>query len=167
EGAESKYMSAEDYEAWRKEIMGDAKAIDIKYQSVTGGAADGNTETAADDANGIVASVLDDMQTLEVGTAGSSLKAVAKAAQLLNWCQTTQLDTGAIRTATTAWLADKGQDVQAAFSEQMTAIKGACEQLKGADAKDILESAGVADAGRWTDAAFEKVQAMMEAIGVE
>ena len=167
EGAESKYMSAEDYEAWRKEIMGDAKAIDVKYQSVTGGAAAETTETAADDANGIVASVLDDMQTLEVGTAGSSLKAVAKAAQLLNWCQTTQLDTGAIRTATTAWLADKGQDVQAAFSEQMTAIKGACEQLKGADAKDILESAGVADAGRWTDAAFEKVQAMMEAIGVE
>ena len=67
EGAESKYMSAEDYEAWRKEIMGDAKAIDVKYQSVTGGAAAETTETAADDANGIVASVLDDMQTLEVG----------------------------------------------------------------------------------------------------
>lgn len=167
EGTETRYISASEYETWRKEIMGDAKKIDVKYQSVTGEAAAETTETAADDANGAVASVLDDMQTLEVGTAGSSLKAVAKAAQLLNWCQTTQVDTGAIRTATTAWLADKGQDVQAAFSEQMTAIKDACEQLKGTDAKDILESAGVADAGQWTDAAFEKVQAMMEAIGVE
>ena len=38
EGAESKYMSAEDYEAWRKDTLGDAQKIEVEYKPVTGGA---------------------------------------------------------------------------------------------------------------------------------
>lgn len=162
EGTETRYVSASEYEAWRAEIMGDAKTMDVNYRSVTAEAADEAAETA-----GAAASLLNDMRTLEVGTAGSGLKAIAKAAELLDWCQTTQLDTEAVRAAAAEWLAHMGQEEQAAFSEQMAAVKGACEQLRGADAKDMLESAGAADALQWTDAAFEKAQAIMEAIGAE
>ena len=38
EGAESKYMSAENYEAWRKDTLGDAQKIEVEYKPVTGGA---------------------------------------------------------------------------------------------------------------------------------
>lgn len=38
DGVETRYLSASEYEAWRREIMGDAQKIEVEYKPVTGGA---------------------------------------------------------------------------------------------------------------------------------
>ena len=114
--------------------------------------------------------ILDELdKNTTVGTAGSSLKAVQSAVMLLDWGTSTGLDPQEIRQATAAWLSDKGNDEQVAFSEKMMAVDNAYQQLIGdnPDAKELLATAGCADAAYpWSDTPVESIEAIMDAVGL-
>lgn len=113
-----------------------------------------------------LASVLDDINAhMEIGTAGSSLKAVKFAAELLDWGQTTKLSADEIKTQTVAWLSPKGNDEQLAFAEKYTAVKNAIAQISDDNAEELLSEAGVKDSNYpWNDAAFAAVKSVTEAV---
>ena len=114
--------------------------------------------------------ILDEIdKNTTVGTAGSSLKAVQSAVMLLDWGTSTGLDPQEIRKAAVAWLSDKGNDEQVAFSEKMMAVDNAYQQLIGdnPDAKELLVTAGCADASYpWSDTPVESIEAIMDAVGL-
>lgn len=114
--------------------------------------------------------ILDEInQNTSVGTAGAYMTAVQSAVKLLDWGTTTGLDPQEIKEATVAWLSDKGNDEQIAFSEKLAAVDETYRKLIGekADAMELLESAGCGDAAYpWSDAPVESIEAIMEAVGL-
>ena len=114
--------------------------------------------------------ILDEInQNTSVGTAGAYMTAVQSAVKLLDWGTTTGLDPQEIKDATVAWLSDKGNDEQVAFSEKLAAVDEAYQKLIGekADAMELLESAGCGDAAYpWSDAPVESIEAIMEMVGL-
>ena len=114
--------------------------------------------------------ILDEInQNTSVGTTGAYMTAVQSAVKLLDWGTTTGLDPQEIEEAAVAWLSDKGNDEQVAFSEKLMAVDEAYQKLIGekADALELLESAGCADAAYpWSDAPVESIEAIMETVGL-
>lgn len=112
--------------------------------------------------------ILDEInKNVTVGTAGSFMTAVQSAAKLLDWGTATDLSKKEIKDGTIAWLSDKGNDEQVAFSEKMKLVDEAYKKLLGEDAKELLTSAGCEDVScPWSKATTEKVEAIMEAIGL-
>ena len=114
--------------------------------------------------------ILDEInQNKSVGTTGAYMTAVQSAVKLLDWGTTTGLDPQEIKDATVALLADKGNDEQVAFSEKLTAVDEAYQKLIGekADAMELLESAGCADAAYpWSDAPVESIEASLVTVGL-
>lgn len=112
--------------------------------------------------------ILDEInKNVTVGTAGSFMTAVQSAAKLLDWGTATDLSKKEIKDGTIAWLSDKGNDEQVAFSEKMKLVDDAYKKLLGEDAKELLTSAGCEDVScPWSDATTEKVEVIMEAIGL-
>lgn len=121
-------------------------------------------------ASSIQMPILDEInQNTSVGTTGAYMTAVQSAVKLLDWGTTTGLDPQEIKEATVAWLLDKGNDEQVAFSEKLKAVDEAYQKLLGeqADAMELLESAGCGDAAYpWSDAPVESIEAIMEAVGL-
>ena len=67
--------------------------------------------------------ILDDIdQNITVGTTGSFMAAVQSAVKLLDWGINMGLDPEEIRAATVAWMADRGNDEQAAFAEKLSLV---------------------------------------------
>ena len=112
--------------------------------------------------------ILDEInQNTAVGTAGAYLTAVQSAVKLLDWGTATGLDAEEIKAATVAWMADKGNDEQAAFAEKLTEVDEAYKQLLEDGAEELLISAGCEDAAYpWSDAPVESIEAIMEAVGL-
>ena len=112
--------------------------------------------------------ILDEInQNTAVGTAGAYLTAVQSAVKLLDWGTATGLDAEEIKEATVAWMADKGNDEQAAFAEKLTEVDEAYKQLLEDGAEELLISAGCEDAAYpWSDAPVESIEAIMEAVGL-
>ena len=97
-----------------------------------------------------IASVLpDDIEAnLPIGVAGSFLKAVPFALKLIDWAQNTPLDDDGVKGAVLSWLLNKGNDEQAAFSEQFALAYSAYRTLTSGnetEAADLLDSAGCTD----------------------
>lgn len=59
---------------------------------------------------------------VQPGTAGSSLKTVKVAANLLDWGTETSLSQEEIKSETVRWLSDKGNDEQAEFSQKIADV---------------------------------------------
>lgn len=112
--------------------------------------------------------ILDEInQNTAVGTAGAYLTAVQSVVKLLDWGTATGLDAEEIKAATVAWMADKGNDGQAAFAEKLTEVDEAYKQLLEDGAEELLISAGCEDAAYpWSDAPVESIEAIMEAVGL-
>ena len=68
---------------------------------------------------------------VQPGTAGSSLKTVKVAANLLDWGTETSLSQEEIKSETVRWLSDKGNDEQAEFSQKMADVYDAYQKLLG------------------------------------
>ena len=121
-------------------------------------------QTADDSA--ALTNVLDQISSgMEVGTAGSSLKAAKYAAALLDWGMTTKMSTDDIKSAVVAWLSPKGNDAQTAFADKYAAVKDTVTTLTGSDGKALLDDAGVTDSKYpWNDAANTAVSAVTEAV---
>lgn len=153
-----------------EQITEDA-AIDLKSepeetQVVLEAEAAGNDSEALEEGSGFP--ILDEIaKNVQVGTAGSFMTAVQAAVKLLDWGTATGLDTEEIKSATVAWMMDKGNDEQVAFAEKMALVDEAYQKLLGEDAEKLLTSAGCEDAAYpWSDGPVESIEAVMEAIGL-
>lgn len=101
------------------------------------------------------------------GTAGSSLRAVQAAVQLLDWGVHTGLDTEEIRQAAVGWLADKGNDEQTAFAQKLELVDDACNRLREENARELLEEAGCQDTEIfWDSDPVAPIEAIMDAAGL-
>lgn len=101
------------------------------------------------------------------GTAGSSLRAVQAAVQLLDWGVHTGLDTEEIRQATVDWLANKGNDEQVAFAQKLELVDDACNRLREENARELLDVAGCQDTEIfWGSDPVASIEAIMDAAGL-
>lgn len=112
--------------------------------------------------------ILDEiMPLLQPGTAGSSLKAVQAAAQLLDWGTNTGLDPEEIRAAAEKWLAAQDEDTRAESLEKLALADEYYGQLLEDGAEDLLEDAECADMGYpWSSGPVESIEAIMQAAGL-
>lgn len=83
---------------------------------------------------------------LEVGTAGSSLKAVPVAIALLDWAEETTLTAEQIEQSVTSFYESLSQDEKSILSEQLFSLQSCSELLLagGDSAKALLDDAGAA-----------------------
>lgn len=101
------------------------------------------------------------------GTAGSSLRAVQAAVQLLDWGVHTGLDTEEVRQATVDWLANKGNDEQVAFAQKLELVDDACNRLREENARELLDVAGCQDTEIfWGSDPVAPIEAIMDAAGL-
>ena len=100
-----------------------------------------------DDAKALAAfeEQLKNIAALEVGTAGSSLKAVKVAVGLLDWAAQTSLSAEQISDTANVFYDSLTQQNRTIFSEQVLSVKNCTEQLAvgGEQAKELLDTAGV------------------------
>lgn len=132
--------------------------------------ASGDTGESVDEPDGtaLTLPILDEIsQSVTVGTAGSSLKAVPVAVKLLDWGVNTGLDPAEIQDAAAAWLAARSADEQAAFIEQLTLVDATYQALLGDGAEDLLSTAGCENTDYpWSDQPVESIEAIMNAAGL-
>ena len=101
------------------------------------------------------------------GTAGSSLRAVQAAVQLLDWGVHTGLDTEEIRQAAVDWLANKGNDEQTAFAQKLELVDDAGNRLREENARELLDVAGCQDTEIfWGSDPVAPIEAIMDAAGL-
>ena len=111
--------------------------------------------------------LLDDINAnFEVGSAGSSLKAINFAAKLLDWCAGSGLTAGEARSAAEKWLEGKDDDAKATFGEQMAAICESCKELLGENADRLLSDAGCENTGYpWEGVSLDVIDGIAAAAG--
>ena len=101
------------------------------------------------------------------GAAGASLRAVQVAVKMLDWGVNTGLDTEEIRQATVAWLSNKGNDAQVEFAQKLEAVDDAYNQLRGENARELLDTAGCQDTEIfWGSDTVAPIEAIMDAAGL-
>lgn len=86
--------------------------------------------------------LLGSIKALEVGTAGSSLKAAQVAVALLEWAEENTLADDTQRTMAADWYATLTDEEKTMLPEQLDALSGAVESVTGEHAADMLESIG-------------------------
>ena len=110
---------------------------------------------------------LDDV--VQPGTAGSSLRAAAAAATLLDWAEKDALSDEALAVVID-YMAVKTVEDQAAFGEKLDAVESAIEVLTGKDkeqAEQLLADAGMLESCGfpWSKDAVAVIDRLMEALG--
>ena len=118
--------------------------------------------TAAPEAPAIPAALLDAIRdSVQPGTAGSSLKAASVVADLLDWAAAGA--PAGLSEAVSAWLKAQSGEARAALPEQLDALRGALEQLAQADesAKGLMQDAGLENRGPWSEEAFQRAEALL------
>ena len=134
-----------------------------------------SSSSAQDDAKTQQADVLsallvDIKGNVEVGSAGSSLKAVPYAAALLNWASSSTLSQEEIAVIVNEMLNTVSGDESAAaeYAEQLGLVNADCQILLGNDAQELLNEAGCADVNTdWSEQTAGVLGLVMSAAGVE
>ena len=113
--------------------------------------------------------VLDSInENTQVGTAGSSLRAVQSAAMLMDWCANTQLDAGQAAEKAASWLSALAEADKAELEMKLELVDTMCLELIHKDGSSLLQDAGYeSSAYPWDDAAYEKYTAVLDALGAE
>ena len=113
--------------------------------------------------------VLDSInENTQVGTAGSSLRAVQGAAMLMDWCAETTLDTEQVRAAAAEWLSALAEADKTELEMKLELVDTMCLELIHKDGSSLLQDAGVeSSAYPWDEAAYEKYTAVLDALGAE
>ena len=107
-------------------------------------------------------------ENTQVGTAGSSLRAVQSAAMLMDWCANTQLDAGQAAEKAASWLSALAEADKAELEMKLELVDTMCLELIHKDGSSLLQDAGVeSSAYPWDDAAYEKYTAVLDALGAE
>ena len=125
-------------------------------------------EAPAEEDTTPLSQVLDSInENTQLGTSGSSLRAVQSAAMLMDWCTQTGLDAEQVRAAAVEWLSPMGNDAQAEFAMKLELVDTMCLELIHKDGSSLLQDAGYeSSAYPWDDAAYEKYTAVLEAVGI-
>lgn len=121
------------------------------------------------DASEALQAQLDNIRdTVQPGTAGSSLRAAQVAADLLIWGTSSPLTAGQVDTLTRDWIAAQDSDVQAALPEQLTEVDATCQLLQSGEGAGLLESIGWTDTTDlpWGSEPEPLVEALMAAAGM-
>lgn len=109
-------------------------------------------------------------ETVSIGTAGSSLRAVSMAAKLLDWAEEAELTDEELLSALSPWLGELEDGIPADFLEQLAAVDGMVQLLTGEDAAQamgLLSDAGCEDCGYpWSEKAVATVERLMTLAGL-
>jgi hypothetical protein len=100
---------------------------------------------------------------VQPGTAGSSLKAAGAAADLLDWAED-PIPQENIDATVAEWLAAQSAEARQRLPEQRDALHGMVVELTTSyeDAAGLLADAGLTGRGPWSEAAAERVFALLE-----
>lgn len=111
--------------------------------------------------------LLDDFGTrIQSGSAGSSLRAVAQAARLIDWGMSTGMTDAQISAAAADYLAALDEDAKALYLMQIDSLDYAYKQLLQPGQEELLSEAGCADAAYpWSDRPIPAVESLMTALG--
>lgn len=111
--------------------------------------------------------LLDDFGTrIQSGSAGSSLRAVAQAARLMDWGMSTGMTDAQISAAAADYLAALDEDAKALYLMQIDSLDYAYKQLLQPGQEELLSEAGCADAAYpWSDSPIPAVESLMMALG--
>ena len=111
--------------------------------------------------------LLDDFGTrIQSGSAGSSLRAVAQAAHLMDWGMSTGMTDAQISAAAADYLAALDEDAKALYLMQIDSLDYAYKQLLQPGQEELLSEAGCADAAYpWSDSPIPAVESLMTALG--
>ncbi len=111
--------------------------------------------------------LLDDFGTrIQSGSAGSSLRAVAQAARLMDWGMSTGMTDAQISAAAADYLAALDEDAKALYLMQIDSLDYAYKQLLQSGQEELLSEAGCADAAYpWSDSPIPAVESLMTALG--
>lgn len=111
--------------------------------------------------------LLDDFGTrIQSGSAGSSLRAVAQAARLMDWGMSTGMTDAQISAAAADYFAALDEDAKALYLMQIDSLDYAYKQLLQPGQEELLSEAGCADAAYpWSDSPIPAVESLMTALG--
>lgn len=111
--------------------------------------------------------LLDDFGTrIQSDSAGSSLRAVAQAARLMDWGMSTGMTDAQISAAAADYLAALDEDAKALYLMQIDSLDYAYKQLLQPGQEELLSEAGCADAAYpWSDSPIPAVESLMTALG--
>ena len=130
--------------------------------SIAGNETSPTTSSAVTELDNMLNEINTDVQP---GTAGSSLKTVKVAANLLDWGTETSLSQEEIKSETVRWLSDKGNDEQAEFSQKMADVYDAYQELLGENAEELLSSAGYTGKGYpWGSSKIEAIETIKDVV---
>lgn len=146
------------------------KVIDNNVEQIVGNTNE-NMETESvrsnkENAKGELTNILDEINTdIQPGTAGIYMNSVRVASHLLNWGVGTSMEIEEIKSQVLAWLSEKGNDEQVAFSRKLSSVYGAYQELLGSDAEELLASAGGDMSGYpWSDSPVETIEAIIDVV---
>ena len=149
----------------------DTSTPDSSKTETTDTANDTTNDTAAVDEaeKAYLISILDDIRdNMEVGTAGSSLKAVPYGAKLLDWSLDPTMDAKAVKDVVTEWLGEQDSDKLAEINEQLMLAVSTAQALTGESGKELMESAGFESENYpWSDAKTDIISEALNAVGAE
>ena len=122
--------------------------------------------STAEDAETLKGLMADFKDKVQVGTAGSSLKAAEQAVRLINWGISTQMTDEEISKTVGEYLAGLDSDQKEGYLLQMDLLADTYRQLLTPGQEGFLESAGCADSGYpWGSEPIPAVEAFFEATG--
>ena len=146
------------------------KVIDNNVEQIVGNANENiepepvrtNKESAEIELTNILEEINTDIQP---GTAGTYMNSVRVASHLLNWGVGTSMGTEEIKSQVLAWLSEKGNDEQVAFSQKLSSVYDAYQELLGSNAEELLASAGGDMSGYpWSDLPVETIEAIIDVV---
>lgn len=128
-----------------------------------------DTATVDENEKAYLISILDDIRdNMEVGTAGSSLKAVPFGAELLDWSLDPTMDAKAVKDVVAEWLGEQDSDKLAEINEQLMLAVNTAQALTGESGKELMESAGFESENYpWSDAKTDIINEVLNAVGSE
>lgn len=139
------------------EIVAPAEAVETAVP-----AEDLNAESARE----LNALLADFGEKIQAGSAGSSLKAAAQAAHLMDWAAATELGNEEIGATAESYLAALDESAREEYLMQIAALDSMYTLLLQPGQEGLLESAGVTECGYpWGDEVTGAVEALMTALG--
>lgn len=122
----------------------------------------------AEDEEKLISVLVDIRDNMEVGTAGSSLKAVPFGAELLDWSIDTTMNANETKQVVAEWLSEQDSDKLAEINEQLMLAGNTAVALIGESGKELMESAGFESENYpWSDAKTDIISEALNAVGAE
>lgn len=146
------------------------KVIDNNVEQIVGNTNENmemeSVRSNKENAKGELTNILDEINTdIQPRTAGTYMNSVRVASHLLNWGVGTSMGIEEIKSQVLAWLSEKGNDEQVAFSRKLSSVYGAYQELLGSDAEELLASAGGDMSGYpWSDSPVETIEAIIDVV---